>query len=253
MGDLDRATIVRAQAEKWGVSSAIHPEDHIFNFVINHPGFESDVERVKYYFEDGKRSSVRFRQLVTAHSSKRDIITVLEFAAGYGCVTRHLVHASEISLESCDIHEEAIRFLQQEIGVRGLLSSSFPESLALPSQYDVVFALSFFSHMPITTWARWLVALAKATSTGGLLMFTTHGMESRRRFFLDPVIPENGFWFQRSSEQTDLSTDQYGQTIVTPDFCKANIVSISGLELIEMREGYWWDHQDLYVVRKWSV
>jgi hypothetical protein len=234
------------------VSAAIHAEDYIFNFVINHRGFESDVDRVQYYFEDGKRSSDKFRRLIAAHSLKEHKNTVLEFAAGYGCVTRHLVYATEISLESCDFRQEAIGFLQKEIGVRGLLSSLSPEALALASQYDVVFALSFFSHMPITTWARWLVALAKATRTGGLLIFTTHGMKSRPHF-LDPIIPENGFWFQRSSEQTDLSTDQCGQTIVTPDFCKANILSIAGLELIEMQEGYWWDHQDLYVVRKSSV
>ena len=133
--------------------------------------------------------------------------------------------------------------------MRGLLSSPFPELLELPSQYDVVFALSFFSHMPITTWARWLVALSKATRTDGLLMFTTHGMKSAAHF-LNPAIPEAGFWFQKSSEQADLSTEQYGQTIVTPDFCKANIASIAGLDLIEMNEGYWWDHQDLYIVRK---
>jgi hypothetical protein len=118
------------------------------------------MARVAYYFEDGKRSSDKFRELVAAHAPKQDKHTVLEFAAGYGCVSRHLLHAREISVESCDIHDEAISFLQNKIGVRGLLSSPFPELLSLPSQYDVVFALSFFSHMPITTWARWLGPLA---------------------------------------------------------------------------------------------
>ena len=249
MADLGRSTIVTTQAAKFGVSNAVHPEDHIFNFVINHPGFKSDIARVGYYFEDGRRSSEKFRQLVTAHALKPDKNTVLEFAAGYGRVSRHLLHAKEISVESCDIHDKAISFLRNEIGVRALLSSPFPETLSLSSQYDVVFALSFFSHMPITTWARWLVALAKATKTGGLLIFTTHGMKSRP-FYSNPTIPENEFRFQRSSEQADLSTEQYGSTIVTPDFCKANIASVAGLELIEMSEAYWWGHQDLYVIRK---
>lgn len=186
MVDLDRATIIKAQAEKSGVSSAVHPEDHIFNYVINHSAFNSDVSRVRYYFEDGKRSSDKFRQLIAARSLNQDKNTVLEFAAGYGCVSRHLLHASELSIESCDIHDEAVSFLQNEIGVRAVKSSPFPEMLSLPCQYDVVFALSFFSHMPITTWARWLVALAKATRTDGLLIFTTHGIKSRRFFWTRP-------------------------------------------------------------------
>jgi 2-polyprenyl-3-methyl-5-hydroxy-6-metoxy-1,4-benzoquinol methylase len=244
-----RNSIIESQAAKSGVSKAVHPQDHLFNFLINHPGFASDIDRVRYYFEDGQLSAQKFRQLVETYSPGRKERAVLEFAAGYGCVSRHLIHLPGMRVVSCDIHPEAIEFLEQQIGVPAYQSSRFPEMLSLPRQYDVVFALSFFSHMPLTTWARWLVALSKVVETGGVLLFTTQGLTSRP-YFLDPVIPENGFWYQGSSEQADLSTEEYGQTIVTPDFCKANIASVAGLELVEMREAFWWGHQDLYVVRK---
>ncbi len=59
-------------------------------------------------------------------------------------------------------------------GVESYLSSPVPEQLTLPSQ-DVIFAHSFFSHMPETTWARWLKALANALAPRGVLIFTTPG------------------------------------------------------------------------------
>ena len=38
---------------EYSVCDAIHPEDHIFNFLITHPVFTSDAARVEYYFRDG--------------------------------------------------------------------------------------------------------------------------------------------------------------------------------------------------------
>jgi hypothetical protein len=116
-------------------------------------------------------------------------------------------------------------------------------------RFDVVFALSFFSHMPITTWARWLVRLCQVAKPGGIILFTTQGNASRR-FFGNPELPEMGFWFASTSEQKDLSADEYGQTIVTPNFVRRHLLTIADVELIETREAYWWDHQDLFVVRK---
>jgi len=50
--------------------------------------------------------------------------------------------------------------------VESYISSPVPEQLKLPPQ-DVIFAHSFFSHMPETTWARWLKALANALAPRG--------------------------------------------------------------------------------------
>jgi hypothetical protein len=46
MADFIREGIIRTQAAKLGVSCSVHSEDHIFNFLINHPGFDSDIARV---------------------------------------------------------------------------------------------------------------------------------------------------------------------------------------------------------------
>src|SRR5690606_26332661 len=146
------------------------------------------------YFEDGRDSAERFAGVVRAHLPERPFtqVRVLEFASGYGCVSRHL--SGGCDLTCCDIHPAAHDFVSGALGLESVLSSSVPESLQLPGRYDVVFALSFFSHMPITTWQRWLARLADAVEPGGLLVFTTQG-EASRAHFGDPDIPESGFWF----------------------------------------------------------
>jgi 2-polyprenyl-3-methyl-5-hydroxy-6-metoxy-1,4-benzoquinol methylase len=47
-----------------------------------------------------------------------------------------------------DIHQQAIQFIQEKLKTEAVLSASRPEDLDLNRAFDVVFALSFFSHMP---------------------------------------------------------------------------------------------------------
>jgi hypothetical protein len=220
---------IAALARRFGVKSAIHPDDHIFSYLLQpHPDFKTDLDRATYYFEDGARSRMKLESL-TRELLLKDGHSLLEFASGYGCVTRHLTNSSA-DLWACDIHPAAINFLQHNLDARAFLSSPFPEKLEVPQQFDVVFALSFFSHMPIPTWARWLVRLIQTTRSGGFVIFTTHGLKSQPNFGAN--VPPTGFWFVPTSEQSDLPTEQYGQTITTPTFVQTAIASIQGVRLV---------------------
>ena len=234
---------VDAVARQLGVKSAIHADDHIFSFLLAHTSFSDEKDRATYYFEDGARTRMKLESL-TRELLLKDHHDLLEFASGYGCVTRHLTNSSA-NLWASDIHPAAIEFLRRDLGARAFLSSPYPEMLEVPRQFDAVFALSFFSHMPIATWARWLVRLLQATRSGGFVIFTTHGLKTQP----DVVIPPTGFWFVSASEQADLPTEQYGSTITTPAFVRAAVASIHGVKLVKFEEAAWWNHQDLYVLQ----
>src|ERR1700722_7346793 len=88
----------------YDVSSSIHPDDFIFRFVIGslgHPKLPTLRDCVRYYFEDGNKSAAAFADLLKRHSapSRPD---VLEFASGYGCVSRHLAKMTEINCSASD-------------------------------------------------------------------------------------------------------------------------------------------------------
>jgi len=152
---------------------------------------------------------------------------------------------------ACDIHPQAIDFLTRELRARAVISAHQPEGLTLGEPFDAVFALSFFSHMPRATWGRWVRALFSHVKPGGYLLFTTHGMASRG-WHDNPEIPSDGFWFKPTSEQHDLDTAEYGATIVTPEFVTREVRAQTGEDIFEHREAFWWEHQDLWIVKKTS-
>lgn len=177
------------------------------HFLLNHPAFSDLAAAVEYYFTDGRRSAARLAALIAELGiGRRGSIALLERASGCGCVTRHLPDAlSAASVTACDIHPQAVAFIEQELGTPALLSDRVPEQLQLPRRNDVVFVLSFYSHMPRETWSRWIRARVRLLEPDGVLIFTTHGQRSLPHLG-SPEVPADGFWFAPRSEQPDLPT-----------------------------------------------
>lgn len=236
-----------------GVRPDLHADDYILRFLLENPCFASKSDSVRYYFEDGLKSAGQFSRLL-ANDLELDPATakVLEFACGYGCLTRHLVGSGAVPNVVCsDIHEQANEFQERVFGVPTIQSTVVPEHYPATGGFDVVFCLSFFSHMPASSWPRWLEVLFDQVRPGGFLAFTTHGAASRVHFS-NPTIPESGFWFRTESEQQDLDTADYGQSIVQFHYVLRQIeerLGKAGGSLHLLRPGYWWEHQDLYVVK----
>jgi 2-polyprenyl-3-methyl-5-hydroxy-6-metoxy-1,4-benzoquinol methylase len=241
-------------AKRFNVSSDIHPNDFIFQFVFDNPTFPTKESAIEYYFNNGLDSTQKLSNILlsTCGFSGKENIRLLEFASGYGCVTRHIKNVIPFcSITACDIHNEAINFVQQKMGAEVILSTSNPENLRINQKFDVVFALSFFSHMPKTTSSRWMRQLASFIKPGGYLIFTTHGLKSRK--FLSPYeslqFDSDGFYFKPASEQNDISSQEYGTACTKPQYVFNEISKIGGTTPVYYYEGYWWSHQDIFVFR----
>ena len=242
--------ICEHEGKQFGIVPSIHPGDYLFKFCITHDCFKDANRAANYYFRQGRESVKKLATLLEKFSTIPDhSIELLEFASGYGAVTRHFRNVlPRVDITSCDIHQEAIDFIQNHLDTKAVLSKSIPELLRLPQQYDVVFALSFFTHMPMETWERWLRVLVKYVRCDGLLIFTTHGDLSRKHFG-NPTLPQNGFWFKAASEQKDLSPNEYGMTITLKKFVDGIISTFKNVDLAYYQEGHWWEHQDVYVLK----
>jgi hypothetical protein len=234
-------------AQELQVVSNIHPDDFIFRFVYDNPSFRTKKDAFQFYFQDGNRSAKKIYDILFSYLELKHDISFLEFASGYGCLTRHLVNKlDKAKLVSCDIHEDAVRFISEKIKVKALISTQIPEELCVGS-YDVVFALSFFSHMPKTSWSRWFSALLKQTREAGYLIFTAHGELSNHH--LHGTFDSDGFYFQPDSEQMDIDPTVYGTTATTFKFV-SNVIAANNCRLKMYAEGYWWGHQDLYIIQR---
>ena len=118
-----------------------------------------------------------------------------------------------------------------------------------PRQYSLVFVLSLFSHLPRSTWSRWLKVLFDAVEPGGLLVFTTHGVKAAD--FDHVQLDDEGYFFAPSSESTAIDGQEYGTTFTTEAFVLARIAETVGADtLVHKSAVHFWNHQDAYVLRK---
>ena len=237
-------------AAKHGVAHQLSDKDFILWFLLDHAGFaQNKAGAIDYYFSNGRRSAERLNSIIGEHLA-RPSPSILEFASGYGCVTRHLPALMPTSsIVACDIHDEAVSFIDDEIGVDAISSVSVPEDFDAKEKFDVVFALSFFTHMPDATWQRWLNTLGRCLKPGGLLVFTANGHKAVPNFPKGTEVDEDGYFFLEHSEQSDLSPKEYGSTIALFPYIHRQLQKTRFLDLVKFEEAFWYETQDVYVLR----
>jgi SAM-dependent methyltransferase len=223
---------------EFSTSGAIDPHDHLFWYVYDDPGLLDKSQALASYLSSGRdtvaylRDILRDTRLATALANRENPeapVSVLEFASGYGRVSRHFRNViPDVRVVSCDIHEHAVRFLRG-LGLDACQSSPVPEDLSTGQTFDAVFVLSFFTHMPRHTWSRWIRALQAQLKPGGLLIFTAHGEVSKGLTGVAELEPD-GFHFTAASEQKDLPVAEYGNTVTVFDYVYAELACISHRE-----------------------
>ncbi len=228
------------------IDCVIDPRDDIFRFFAAHP---LAANPVREYLSDGWRT---LSELMLALNSADRVLpecrSVLEFAAGFGRFTRHLAKAIPGRLTCSDVMPGSVDFLRAEFGVDGFYSSSDPETLRIPGQYDLVFVLSLFTHLPPHRWGAWLRTLHSAVAPGGALVFSVHN-EARGRE-LGVSFDAQGTHFISSSESPSLDPGAYGTTFTTRQFVERQVAAALPGSATRYREIAFWDGQDAVVVEK---
>ena len=252
---LSRAALQSAQ--DYRVIPDIHFDDFIFNalYVITEKNL--DLAAWNYYMS-GRTSAEKIRDIVALHHHLKiqqdqleTPISMLDFASGYGCVTRHMRNIfPNINIVAMDIHEKAYQFNRDHLGLKAAMSQTKPEGVKPFFAFDVVFALSFFSHLPKQRFFPWLKKLTEFVKPGGLLLFTTHGQESHRTQMPQVKLDEDGYGFIPESEQFDLSTEDYIHAVTYPNFVLREVEKLEGMDLRMFFKAFWWLHQDAYVLQK---
>jgi SAM-dependent methyltransferase len=171
---------------------------------------------------------------------------VLDFASGYGRVTRFLV--CDLPPERVwvsDIYPEGVRFQEEQFGVHGLVSTARPEDFACSQRFDWILVSSLFTHLPEATFGPWLDRLAALLAPGGLLVFTTHGDHLLRP---DRSLGPSGLRFEPMSESASLAGAEYGSTWVSESYVRACLArALPGSSALCVPRGLV-NYQDLWVV-----
>lgn len=221
---LQVAEYVRGLAGE-GLETRIHPRDEMYGFELAAPHRTPDIAAIRYFGAGrsiartvGELSDWRFGGLARVGA-------LLDFASGWGRTTRFLVRSLDPSrITVAEIDADAVRFQAETFGVRGAVSAHGPEDLPLVGPFDVVLAVSLFSHLPEGRFEAWLGRLWSLVAPGGLLAFSTHG----ERVMPESVrMPPSGLAFAPRSETARLPVEEYGTTWVTPEFVRRAAAAVA--------------------------
>jgi len=232
--------LLRTRVPRWEeLNRAIDERDDMLDFAIQL--FDHDRDRaVTSYFQNALEQFALVKHIA---GWRGHIAKMLDFASGYGRLTRLLVHehlADDVTVS--DILEGGMEFQRQQFGVRAILSVTNPQDFAAPDKYDLIFVASLFTHLPELTFLAWLRRLAELLTPNGLLIFSVHDE------LLAPAAFEGGIKFESRSESRVLDVNDYGSTWVTEEYVRQQVASIDpGFACIRMRRALA-EWQDVYVV-----
>lgn len=103
---------------------------------------------------------------------------ILDFGCGCGRVLRHFRRlAAGRELHGTDVDPEAVAWCREHLGSFAAFEVSGDEPpLPYPAaRFDLVFAISVFSHLPEDRQRVWLAELQRVLRPGGLLIASVHG------------------------------------------------------------------------------
>ena len=229
-----------------GLETRIHPADEMYRFELAAPHRTPDVAAVRYFATGAAIARTVAELAAWRYGSVAAVRSLLDFASGFGRTTRFLVRALPAGrITAAEIDPRAVRFQAETFGVAGLSCGSDPATLPVAGPFDLVLAVSFFSHLPAGRFEAWLARLASLVAPGGLLAFSTHG---ERVLPAGTHLSATGIAFAPRSETERLPGEEYGTAWVSPGFvARAAAAADPGARLFFFPDGLC-GAQDLYVL-----
>ena len=112
---------------------------------------------------------------IVAHVPPDRVGSVLDFGCGCGRVTRYW-HDFAGSVAGSDLSAEAVDWCRRNLPFAGFEVNRLAPPLAFADDsFDLVYALSVFTHLTGELQLAWRDELRRALRPGGFLLLTTHG------------------------------------------------------------------------------
>jgi SAM-dependent methyltransferase/uncharacterized coiled-coil protein SlyX len=178
---------------------------------------------------------------------------LLDFASGYGRVTRFLAgYYSPEKIYTSDIKPEAVDFQKQHLGVSGFYSSYDPFELNIADKFQVIFVGSLFSHLNTDLYNKWLIQLLSMSEPEGLLIFSVHDMS----IYPEQTTEDHVYALNNEDapfgfvEDRITSLENYGVSFTTENYVSELLKTIDPeLKYRRYKRGFG-GLQDVYVVSK---
>jgi SAM-dependent methyltransferase len=149
---------------------------------------------VKWFLKAGGFAAESIREILRKNKIEVDSLrSVLDLGCGCGRVIRHLKLSENAELHGTDYNPELIEWCKAKLKFARFDVNDLRPPLGYSnSQFDFVYALSVFTHLPEDLQFSWMSELRRVIGDGGYLLITTHG-----RYYLDQLTPTEQQQFQK--------------------------------------------------------
>jgi SAM-dependent methyltransferase len=146
-----------------------------------------------WFLESGARAAVSIRSaLESAGVSLDGLSAILDFGCGCGRVLRHWA-GLRAAVYGCDVSTAHLRWCRRNLRFGRFDTNRLdPPLVHGDGAFDLVYALSVFTHLDAARQRAWMDELGRVLRGGGHLLLTTHG-----RHYLGGLTPEQARRFER--------------------------------------------------------
>jgi SAM-dependent methyltransferase len=132
---------------------------------------------VDWFLRGGRLAAGTIRAALWRHGRRiEELAAVLDFGCGCGRVTRNWLALHETDVFGSDMNEEAIEWCRRNLPFATFESNGLAPPLAFETErFDLVYALSVFTHLPEEISLVWMRELERVLRPGALLVLSTHG------------------------------------------------------------------------------
>jgi SAM-dependent methyltransferase len=150
-------------------------------------------------------------------------LTVLDFGCGCGRALAWLTQRHpHCSWFGTDTDSEAIAWCQSNLPGTHWVNGHQPPLPAAEAQFDLIYAISVFTHLDEENQQAWLRELARALKPGGWLLLSVYGEHIWKARPEAHDVIESGFLFQTSKKHEGILPDWYHTTFQTRERITAN-------------------------------
>ena len=129
------------------------------------------------FLRRGKAAADVIEQAARRHTDGMAAMdAILDFGCGCGRVTRWWSGLDGVAVHGCDINPRLVGWVGENLPFVAAQATPLAPPAPYPdAAFDLVYALSVFTHLPAELQRPWAAELRRITKPGGLVIMTTHG------------------------------------------------------------------------------
>lgn len=192
----------------------------------------SELVELEPFFTVGREAGRNVeRCLAEAGTPLETFRSILDFGCGCGRVALWMARqmAPGAGLYGTDTDAEAIAWCRRHLAGHFSTNPPLPPLDFADSSFDLIYAVSVFTHLDEDRQFQWLRELRRVLKPGGTLLFSVHGEQAwkaiRRRDHLD-ALDHHGFLFTRSAKMRGICPDWYHTSYHTREYVERRIAPL---------------------------